>query len=167
MKDFYSMSIGLDYRNDGENHEVEIGYWDSNDLEAMGKGNGKTVQEGVTDAFNDLVADIYATTVLDEAEEYADYCEDIQEYVEDLEKENDALIEENEILLDENDRLEYRIAELQSQVRSLQEAIQNKKSDCNPYWQNPSCAKEKEKKVSKSDVYQDLLEEIATLFSKF
>lgn len=116
MSDNYCISVGLDYRYDGEDHEVEINYWDSDNNEACGKATSDSFDKSATSAFENLVVDLASKKKEDEV----DYKGDLQEYVADLEEYVADLEEESDALLEENDRLEYRIQELQKQIVNLQ-----------------------------------------------
>ena len=116
MSDNYCISVGLDYRSDGNEHEVEINYWDSGENEACGKATSDSFDKSATSAFENLVVDLASKKKEDEV----DYKGDLQEYIADLEEYVLDLEEESDALLDENDRLEHRIQELQKQIANLQ-----------------------------------------------
>ena len=116
MSDNYCISVGLDYRSDGKEHEVEINYWDSDDNEACGKATSDSFDKSATSAFENLVVDLASKKKEDEV----DYKGDLQEYIADLEEYVLDLEEESDALLEENDRLEHRIQELQKQIAILQ-----------------------------------------------
>ena len=116
MSDNYCISVGLDYRYDGEDHEVEINYWDSDDNEACGKATSDSFDKSATSAFENLVVDLASQKKEDEV----DYKGDLQEYIADLEEYVADLEDESDALLEENDRLEHRIQELQKQIVNLQ-----------------------------------------------
>ena len=116
MSDNYCVSVGLDYRSDGNEHEVEMNYWDSDENEACGKAKSDSFDKSATSAFENLVIDLASKKKEDEVDYKGDlqeYIAGLEEYVLDLENESDALLEEN-------DRLEHRIQELQKQVAILQ-----------------------------------------------
>jgi chromosome segregation ATPase len=116
MSDNYCISVGLDYRYDGEDHEVEINYWDSDDNEACGKATSDSFDKSATSAFENLVVDLASQKKEDEV----DYKSDLQEYIADLEEYVADLENESDALLEENDRLEHRIQDLQKQIAILQ-----------------------------------------------
>lgn len=116
MSDNYCISVGLDYRYDGEDHEVEINYWDSDDNEACGKATSDSFDKSATNAFENLVVDLASKKKEDEV----DYKGDLQEYIADLEEYVADLEDESDALLEENDRLEHRIQDLQKQIAILQ-----------------------------------------------
>ena len=116
MSDNYCISVGLDYRSDGKEHEVEINYWDSDENEACGKATSDSFDKSATSAFENLVVDLASKKKEDEV----DYKGDLQEYIADLEDYVLDLEEESDALLEENDRLEHRIQELQKQIITLQ-----------------------------------------------
>ena len=115
MSDNYCISVGLDYRSDGKEHEVEINYWDSDENEACGKAKSDSFDKSATDAFENLL-----TNLTKKEDEYEDYKGDLQEYIVDLEEYVSDLEDESDALLEENDRLEHRIQELQKQIVNLQ-----------------------------------------------
>ena len=112
MSDNYYISVGLDYRSDGKEHEVEINYWDSDENEAYGKATSDSFDKSATNAFENLVVDLASQKKEDEV----DYRGDLQEYIADLEEYVADLEDESDALLEENDRLEYRIQELQKRL---------------------------------------------------
>lgn len=116
MSDNYCISVGLDYRSDGKEHEVEINYWDSDDNEACGKARSDSFDKSATNAFENLVVDLASKKKEDEV----DYKGDLQEYIADLEEYVSDLEDESDALLEENDRLEHRIQDLQKQIAILQ-----------------------------------------------
>lgn len=115
MSDNYCISVGLDYRSDGKEHEVEINYWDSDENEACGKAKSDSFDKSATGAFENLL-----TNLTKKEDKYEDYKGDLQEYIADLEEYVSDLEDESDALLEENDRLEHRIQELQKQVLNLQ-----------------------------------------------
>lgn len=115
MSDNYCISVGLDYRSDGKEHEVEINYWDSDENEACGKAKSDSFDNSATGAFENLL-----TNLTKKEDEYEDYKGDLQEYIVDLEDYVSDLEDESDALLEENDRLEHRIQELQKQIVELQ-----------------------------------------------
>lgn len=108
MSENYCISVGLDYRTDGSDHEVEINYWDSEDNEARGIAKGENFEDAANQSFMNILENL---TPQPEEEE-----ESLDEYVAELESWLSEVEESRDALLDENARLERRILDLQKQV---------------------------------------------------
>lgn len=108
MSENYCISVGLDYRTDGSDHEVEINYWDSEDNEARGIAKGENFEDAANHSFMNILENL--TPQPEEEEESLDeYVTELESWLSEVERSRDAL-------LDENARLERRILDLQKQV---------------------------------------------------
>ena len=107
----YCVSVGLDYRFDGEDHEVEINYWDSDNTEAEAVAKGKNFEDAANHCFMNLVENMSKESESEEINE--EYVAELEHWLSELEASHDNLMEEN-------DRLEHRIQDLQKQVAILQ-----------------------------------------------
>lgn len=126
----YSMSIGLEYFDDGlgdeDSHSVNISYWDSemnSETEIEGEYAGKDLSTCLNGAVKDLVKNLTEYKASLESEEKDDE-EDVVPYEEYLQ------------VKEENERLEHRIQALQERLMN-----QNKKEKL-PYWLDSDYKKE-------------------------
>lgn len=110
MSENYCISVGLDYRTDGSDHEVEINYWDSDDNEARGIAKGENFEDAANHSFMNMLKNLFPQPEEEEEEESLDgYVAELESWLSEAEESRDAL-------LDENARLERRILDLQKQV---------------------------------------------------
>ena len=117
MSNVKSMSVSMDYLIDGDDHKVELDYWDSEGNESNGSATSDNFEDCVTGALEDLMMGF----VKPEEDKYAEYNGDLQEYIADLEAYIEELEEENEALLDANERLEHRCFETSKPVHKSDE----------------------------------------------
>lgn len=117
MSKNYCISVGLDYRTDGSDHEVEINYWDSDDNEARGIAKGESFEDAANHSYMNMLENL--TPQLEAEEESRD------EYIAELESWLSEAEESRDALLDENDRLEHRIQDLQKQLADFQKDHQD------------------------------------------
>lgn len=112
MSNVKSMSVSMDYLIDGDDHKVELDYWDSEGNESNGSATSDNFEDCVSGALEDLMMGFAKP----EEDKYAEYNGDLQEYIEDLEAYIEELEEENNALLETVDRLEYRCFETSKPV---------------------------------------------------
>lgn len=117
MSNVKSMSVSMDYLIDGDDHKVELDYWDSEGNESNGSATSNNFEDCVTGALEDLMMGFAKP----EEDKYAEYNGDLQEYIADLEAYIEELEEENEALLDANERLEHRCFETSKPVHKSDE----------------------------------------------
>ena len=157
MSENYCISVGLDYRTDGSDHEVEINYWDSDDNEARGIAKGENFEDAANHSFMNMLENLAPQP---EAEE-----ESLDEYVAELESWLSEVEESRDALLDENARLERRILDLQKQVADFDkpcDKIPNSTKTEKPKYNNTL-----EYNIStKSNNEKDSIEQMFDLFRK-
>lgn len=115
MSENYCISVGLDYRTDGSDHEVEINYWDSDGNEGRGIAKGENFDDAVKHSFMNTLENL--TPQPEEEESLDEYVAELESWLSEVEESRDAL-------LDENARLERRILDLQKQVSDFYKPCQ-------------------------------------------